>query len=180
MKQQQYYHNPQYEQNISNQEKLPQQATLEILNTQRHIEELRTNFFNQTKAGGSLLSKLSLKGIFGEPSFLDKHKPPQNLNDLIDLEGQIGGSLFDGQWEKGVYKSFFYYNNCWYLHVSNKKFEETTRFVAGEHGVQIVRMPQQNIVEEKATPEEAQNLLLATRLYHQEVVDKIYNPAPTS
>ena len=154
-------------------EKAPNQIFLDILKTQNIIENKRVNFFSQPRPSASILGVLN---IFKAPTFLEKHRPAKNANDLLDLEGELGGSLFNQSIPDASYKQFFYNNGSWFLHVSDKNREETTRFTIRENdALKIINNGQQ---EERMTAEEIKNLFTAVKLYDEVIDNKIYNPIP--
>ena len=152
-------------------EMAPNQVFKDILKIQQEVDQARINYFvNPVNKKNSILD---IFNIFKEPTFMEQHKPPKNTADLINLEAEIGGALFNKAWPNIPQKSFFYNVNNWYLYISDKTNEQTTRFYVAEHGA--VKIINNGRHEELLTSEEIQNLSLSTKLYKQKIDEEIYS-----
>ena len=87
-------------------EMAPNQVFKDILKIQQEVDQARINYFvNPVNKKNSILD---IFNIFKEPTFMEQHKPPKNTADLINLEAEIGGALFNKAWPNIPQKSFFY------------------------------------------------------------------------
>lgn len=147
----------------------------EIIKTQNAIEKNRVIFFANPQQKNNLLSTLVALplNIFNEATFLERHRPPKNTNDLIDLEGELGGMLFEETLSDFPDKKFFYAHGSWYLHYGNKDSgDTTTRFIVSQDTASKVVL--QGRKEHQMTADEVQNLKLSTELYYQMINREIY------
>ena len=153
-------------------EMAPNQVFKDILKIQQEVNQSRINYFANPNSRRKSGSVLDLFNIFKEPTFMEQHKAPKNTDDLINLEAEIGGALFDRAWPGIPQKSFFYNKNKRYLYISDGVNDQTTRFHVAEHGA--VKVISNGRHEELMTPEEIQNLSLSTKLYQQKINEEIY------
>lgn len=147
----------------------------EIIKTQNAIEKNRVNFFAKPKQKTiSFPARIGASlNIFNEASFLERHRPPKNINDLIDLEAELGGKLFEKTLSDFPDKKFFYAMQSWYLHYGNKvSGDTTTRFIVNQDTASKVVL--QGRKEHPMTADEVQNLKLSTELYYQMINREIY------
>lgn len=151
---------------------MPNQIFKDILKTQTDVEKARIDFFAHPQKSKKLLDAFN---IFKEPTFLEGRKPPKNTNDLIDLEAELGGELFHRAWPNIPHKRFFYAYGNWFLHVSDKSAEQTTRFVASEFGATKVIAHSNRLQDEMMSKAEIDNFSLSIKLYRKKISDEIYD-----
>lgn len=90
--------------NRASAEQAPNQVFKNIIKTQENIEKARVDYFARPKSNGGILKSLN---FFKPPTFLEQHRPPKNESDLINLESEIGGTLFEVALPDFPHKKFF-------------------------------------------------------------------------
>lgn len=147
----------------------PNQVFIDIIKTQESIENFRVNYFVNPKNTTNLFKALN---IFKSPTFLEQQRPPRDIDDLVDLEAELGGELFSNSLPDVSDKKFFYSKDSWYLHVGDKNYSETTRFTVRENNA--TKVTENGLKEAGMSPEEISNLSKAVKLYQQKITEEIY------
>lgn len=142
----------------------------EIINTQSDIERERMDYLRQPEPNVNPLTLI--KSIIAL-TFLDQHGKSKDIDSLINREAVHGGRLFDQSLPNSSHKRFFYADGSWFLHVGDRKRQETTRFVV--HETSAAKITENGRKEDLMSQDEINNLSLATGLYCQEIKQKIYN-----
>jgi len=133
--------------------------------------------------------KKALSLLVGSPSSNDTLKMPKNRpfkklteRELLRLESQIGASLF-GPIPTGHRREFFCLDEktwIWHEEWKDEKGVErsaTTRYEVHENGILKV---QEGARYKFIEGEELQNMLVATRMYYEQVARQVYNRDPAT
>jgi hypothetical protein len=133
--------------------------------------------------------KKALSLITGSPVTSDTLKMPKNRpfkklteRDLLSLESQIGASLF-GPIPEGHRREFFCLDDVTWIWHEEWKDEKgtphatTTRYEVHDKGILKV---QEGARYKYIEGEELENIVVATRMYYEQVARKVYNRDPAT
>lgn len=130
------------------------------------------------------LSLLTGSPTAPKPLKMPKNRPFKKLTEreLLNLESQIGASLF-GLIPKGHRREFFCLDERTWIWHEEWKDEKgapkatTTRYEVHDNGILKV---QEGAKYKYIEGEELQNMLVATRMYYEQVARNIYNRDPAT
>lgn len=121
-------------------------------------------------------------GLLKKPSKRQQYSQADTYQAMLRREATLGGQLF-GPIPKGNRREFFCLDeHTWIWHEEwidekGRGQHRTTRYDVRPNGVLKV---QDGAGYQQLTPEEATNLSVAIRLYHEHVVDKLYGHPQTA